>query len=154
MNGASGPDLPFYKSGLMILLYDPKSANFSSAAVRDAQNAFLGFWGVVLSGAYTPPNLKAMYLKGAVGYVSSQEDAAKRSGSSYTETGGGDNLGTEIAARVGYKMAEALDLSINASYVFLGDFYDDWTTKKDVAGAQTTEPSDPYLVYLMAELSF
>ncbi len=151
VNGASGPDLPFYKSGLMILLYDPKSANFSSAAVRDAQNAFLGFWGVVLSGSYTPPNLKAMYLKGAVGYVSSQEDAAKRSGTSYTETGGGDNLGTEFAARVGYKMAEALDLSINASYVMLGDFYDDWTTKSSGA---TTDPDDPYLVYLMAELSF
>jgi hypothetical protein len=146
--GAAGPTLPFYKSGLMILLYDPKSANFSSAAMRDAQNGALGLWGVVLQGAYTPPNLKAMYVKGAIGYVNSVEDADDAYG-----TGGETNLGTEIAARVGYKMAEALDLSFNGAYVMLGDFYDDWTTDKNNA-ALTTEPEDPWLMYLMAELSF
>lgn len=174
--GGGGPETPFAKTGLMILLFDPMGDNFSNFAARDALGVGLGLNGLVLSGSFTPPDLKQLTLSGALGYINSSEDAKKAHGAYYEDDNnyalvgrnGGANLGTELALRAAYKVADNFEVSLNGAYVWLGDFYNNWTPYDtrvievaDDEGGTTTarvqkfkDPENPYLAYLMAKVSF
>jgi hypothetical protein len=83
-----------------------------------------------------PANL---YLNTGVGYFQALED---------TPTGGpakaDTDLGWEFAARIGTKVAEKVDVSLNGAYALLGDFY----------STPTVDPDDIYKLNFMINVGF
>lgn len=143
----------FYDENLMLMVNDAFWNTYGQYgfAMTDAAFDGYGLWFAALSGSFSPPALKNMYVKAGVGYFAATEDD-QTPGDNATDREG-KTIGTEVALRVGYKMAEALDLSINGAYAFLGDFYDKTATDLD-NGATGEDPDNPYEVYLMANLSY
>ncbi|GAB6063118.1 hypothetical protein [Deferrisoma palaeochoriense] len=132
----------FYSDNLLIFVNDAYWNSYGQFgyAMTDAAYAGWGLWGVTLSGSYVPPMMKQVYVKGGLGYFAALEDDRK------TEEREGKSLGTEVALRVGYKLAEVVDLSLNGAYAFLGDFYDKSDAGKD--------PDDLYELYAMVNVSY
>ena len=148
---AIGETFSFYDENLMLMVNDAFWNTYGQYgfAMTDAAYKGYGLWFAALSGSFVPPALKNMYVKAGVGYFAAIEDDQKDTDTKRE----GTVLGTEVAVRVGYKMAEALDLSINAATAFLGDFYDKTATDLD-DGSTGNDPDNPYVVYLMANLSY
>lgn len=134
----------FIRDNLMIFLGDgPANTYTNDAYLRDhGVAAGYGLWGVTLSGSYVPPMMKQVYVKGGLGYFGAVEDNRK------TEKAEGKSFGTEVALRVGYKLAEVVDLSLNGAYAFLGDFYD------KTANNNSDDPDNPYKFYAMVNVSY
>jgi putative N6-adenine-specific DNA methylase len=59
----------------------------------------------------------------------------------------GNNIGSEICTRVGYKIGKHTDISLNGAYAVLGDFFDGTAT-----GGQ--DPDNQYEVYTMLNVFF
>lgn len=129
--------------GLMIFASDWAATSYAEDQYAYTKAGFTdhGLMAVVLNGKYVPPALKAMYAQVAVGYFAAVEDKTKR----IAETEGA-TLGTEIAVRMGYKIAEKFDVSLNGATAILGDFFD--------APAGGDDPDDPYKVYVMANIPY
>ncbi|GAB4255846.1 MAG: membrane protein [Deferrisomatales bacterium] len=108
-------------------------------AFTDGVYAGNGAWGAILSGSFTPPAVQAAYVKGAAGYFSTTD--GKDNGAQ------DDDLGFEVAGRVGYKLADAVDLSLNGAYAWLGDFYAG-------TGGGGKDPDDAYTAYFMVNVGF
>ncbi len=151
---------PLGKAGLMILLPDlyttsyPLKATTPNLAALGSVNGLAadyglyggyGLWGIVLTGAYTPPAMKKMYVKGAFGYLAALED--DRTPNTARSDREGKNYGTELAVRVGYKVAEFVDVSLNGAYAWLGDFFDKTVNNND-------DPDGQYLTYVMVNVPF
>lgn len=132
-----------YDDGGMIFFWDEFEYSYggSGQALNGAAHTDHGLWGASLSGKYVPPAAKEMYLRGFLGYFSAVEDKTKR----IAETQG-TSLGTEVALRAGYIIAERADVSLNAAYAFLGDFYD--------APAGGKDPDNMYEIYAMLNVPY
>jgi len=131
--------------GLMIFGSDITATSYSGdqAAYTKAGFTDHGLMALIASAKYVPPAMKAMYAQAAVGYFQALEDDLNRAGQVDTE---GTSLGTEVAARVGYKIAEKFDVSLNGAYAFLGDFFD--------SASGNNDPDNPYKLYLMANIPY
>ena len=139
-------NFPFFMDGLMLLTPDKTwtTLGHEGYGFVEAQNQGYGLWGAILSTAYTPPTMKKMYINLSLGYMSAvEDDRTPGDGSSDRE---GTTIGTEIAARVGYKVADLVDVSLNGSYLSLGDFFD-----KQAGG---DDPDNPYTLYAMVNVPF
>ncbi len=137
-------NFPFYMDNLMLLTPDATWTTIGSEGYgfNDAQAAGYGLWGAILSTSYVPPTMKQAYAKVSVGYMAAVEDDRNTAGTKRE----GNSLGTEIAARVGYKVAEIVDVSLNGSILSLGDFFD-----KQAGGE---DPDNPYVLYAMVNVGF
>jgi hypothetical protein len=98
-----------------------------------------GSFAAILSASYVPPMMKQVYAKGALGYFMTLngEDNGRE----------GDDWGTEVALRLGYKVAEVVDLSLNGATVFLGSYHDG-------AAAGGDDPDNPYSLYAMMQVVY
>ncbi|ORJ62068.1 hypothetical protein [Geothermobacter hydrogeniphilus] len=153
VNPLATESFAFATDGFMIFTPDIawNSVGQYGFAMVDAAWAGYGLGSVILTGAYTPEQMKNAYIKAGVGYFSSLED--KLAANDPRTDRAGTELGTEVYLRVGYRFAKKLDLSINGSYASLGDFYDN-NGGGTAANTATTDIDDPYEVYLKATLFF
>ena len=148
----------FVNDNQMQFLVDKFVANDGKEmyAIKDAVDRGFGLLGFVLSGNHKLP--QNMYLNWGAGYYLSLEEetdgykgAKKAKGVQIVAADKyrrGDTLGYEIAARVGKRFFEKVDVSLNASYAGYGDFYDD-TVKE---GTKVGDPDDTYKAYLMVNV--
>lgn len=58
--------------------------------------------------------------------------------------GGGNLVGTEINAMLGYQPAVFMNVEVHGARAWLGDFYD----SQQVNGGQTDRPADPWTIFL------
>lgn len=138
-----GTGFEFYSEGLMIFLADIYYNNFGGGrhAMSDAALAGYGLFGLVANASATLPN--AMYVKGAAGYFMAADDERNDEANKSRE---GTQLGLEVAAQVGIKVAEKADVSLRGAYALLGDFYD--------AAAGGKDPDDLYKLILMVNVPY
>lgn len=110
-------------------------------AMADAVERGYGLLGLQLFGNHKLP--EAMYLNWGAGYFMAADDNPDGGLDGKRE---GESLGFEVAARVGKKVFEKVDLSVNAAYASFGDFYD------NTAGGD--DPDGIYKAYLMVNVPF
>ncbi len=135
----------FHRENLAIFLHDIYYNNTGEGAraIRDAANEGHGLFGAVLSGNYKLPG--TWYSKFGLGYFAAVDEDSDGDG---VDEVVGTSLGTEVAAMVGTKVAEKVDISLRGAYAFLGDFYD------APAGSTLGDPDDLYKVTFMINSSF
>lgn len=144
LNGGYGA-FEFYDAGLQIFLADVYYNNGAGGrhALTDAGFAGYGLVGLWANGAMDLPALKGAYVKGALGYFMAMDDKRNDEAVASKE---GTQLGFEIGAQVGIKIADAADVSLRGAYAVLGDFYD--------APAGGSDPDDLYQVVLMLNVPY
>jgi len=139
---------PFGDSGMMIFFGDPFTTTFGPEgdlngwAMDDAVYGGYGLWALCLSGSYSPPAMKDLYFKAAVGYFSAVDDTYQG-----TEELEGKTLGFEGTLRVGIKIAKVADFSLNGAAASLGNFYDKSTASGD-------DPDNPWMTYAMLNVNW
>ncbi|MDF1551766.1 MAG: hypothetical protein P1P84_01830 [Deferrisomatales bacterium] len=144
-----GMAVPFPATGLMIMISDGLGTTYHTGygfAMADGAYNEYGLAALTASATYTVPSMPNLWIKGAAGFFQALEDDRKADGTKRE----GKNLGSEIAGRVGYKFGK-LELSLNAAYAMLGDFYDNSATDKN---GDPADPDDPYEVYVAANVNF
>jgi hypothetical protein len=143
LNGGQGA-FEFPMEGLQIFLDDVyyNNAGRGARAITDSVNAGYGLLAFVVNGSMNLPMNEAIYVKGAAGYFMALTDEANDSGVERE----GTNLGFELSAQAGIKVAKAADFSLRGAYAMLGDFYD-----KTVAG---DDPEDMYQLVLMLNIGY
>lgn len=141
----------FGDDGFMIFFQDVNWANVGQYgfALMDAAYAGYGLYGGNFTASLKPT--EKTDFKCGLGYFASLEDTLAAADPRTDRKG--TVLGTELFVRAGYTFKENLNVSLNGAYAALGDFY-------DAAGGGTavntpgTDVDDPYIVYLLAQLSF
>lgn len=133
----------FVSENQMQFLCDPYVMNDSKEryAENDAIGAGYGLFAAVLSGNHNLPN--NLYLKWGAGYYTALADERDDESSASRE---GKTLGYELAARIGTKVFEKVDVSLNGSYAGYGSFYDN--------SAAGDDPDATYKTYLMVNVPF
>ncbi|MDT8441564.1 MAG: hypothetical protein RQ723_07875 [Desulfuromonadales bacterium] len=132
----------FVNENQMLFLIDPYVTDWAKEnyALNDSLKQGYGLMAFILSGNHKLP--ENMYAKWGLGYYMAVDDnpdgAAKREG---------DSLGFEVAARVGKKFFEKVDVSLNGAYASFGDFYDNTVNGTD-------DPDSIYKVYAMVNVPF
>jgi hypothetical protein len=144
LNGGQGA-FEFYDAGLQIFLADVYYNNAAGGrhAVTDAGYAGYGLVGLWVNAAMDLPAVKGLYVKGAAGYFAALDDKRNDEATASRE---GTQLGAELSAMVGIKVADAADFSLRGAYAVLGDFYD--------APAGGSDPDDLYNVVLMLNIPY
>jgi len=134
----------FVNDNLMQFLTDKFICNYGKEryAMADAAEAGYGLLGFVASGNHKLP--ADMYLNWGAGYFMALEESRDDEAVNSRE---GDELGYEVAVRIGKKYFEKVDVSLNASYAGYGDFYDGKAVNGD-------DPDDTYKTYLMVNVPF
>jgi hypothetical protein len=126
-NSTDAGDLPwqgeiggygFPAENLMIFFCDKYYNNLNGG--RRAMEAVKAGDGLLAINATADMKLPSdMYLNVGAGYFLADEDGVD-----------GSDLGAEIAARIGTKVAEKVDVSLGGAYALVGDYYgsdsDDW----------------------------
>jgi len=141
----------FGDDGFMIFFQDADWANVGQYgfALADAAYAGYGLWGGNFTASLKPAD--KVDFKCGLGYFASLEDTVA-AGDPRTSRDG-TMLGTEVFARAGYTFENNLYLALNGSYAALGDFYDGQGGGTAVNTA-ATDVDNPYIVYLLARMSF
>ena len=156
----------FPGENLMQFMVDAFVTNYGkeSYAWNNAVDHGYGLMAFMLSGNHKLP--QDMYLKWGAGYFLAADDKADGATDKFgkRDSVGGDELGWEVAARVGKKYFEKVDVSLNASYADYGDFYDGTAFSAPRTGAGTNadpyvytygeDPDATYKVYLMVNVPF
>jgi hypothetical protein len=134
----------FVSENLMQMLTDKFVCNYGKEryAMADAAEAGYGLLAFVASGNHKLP--QGMYLNWGAGYFMAMDDERNDEASKSRE---GDTIGYEVAARVGKKYFEKVDVSLNLSYAGYGDFYDNTAPGSD-------DPDGTYKSYLMVNVPF
>jgi hypothetical protein len=125
---------------------------------NDAVFEGYGLMALMASGNHKLPN--DMYLNWGAGYFMAADEKAKGASGNFGErqdevTGekwGDDNMGWEVALRIGKKFFEKVDVSLNGSYADYGDFYECTAPKDGVAN--DGDPDATYKTYLMVNVPF
>ncbi|MDW7709518.1 MAG: hypothetical protein SCH98_03520 [Deferrisomatales bacterium] len=138
----------FFDEYLQIFLTDIYYNNWIGGrrALLDAAYSGFGLFGAVAGGTYVPPAVKALTLRGAVGYFMALDDERNDSAAA-ADNREGTSLGTEISVSVGYKIAGNAELNLRGAYALLGDFYDG-----QAAGGR--DPDDLYITVLMLNIPY
>jgi hypothetical protein len=115
----SGGHYEYYKEGSEIFLASKSYNNSGSPAkaLHDAAYAGFGLLGIIVNADMKYDG--GVYSKLHAGYYQALEDAIT-GGSTVADK----DLGFEVAATVGTKVAEKADLSLTGAFAQLGDFYD------------------------------
>ena len=139
----SGGVYEFAGENLSIFFADAlyNNTNGGRRALVDA--AYQGHGLIAINGSANMNFTKNCYGKFGAGYFMATEDGANEVGSAKTDK----DLGFEVAARVGHKIAEKVDLSLGGAYAFLGDFY-----KSTAANSQ--DPDNVYKVSVAMNVPF
>jgi hypothetical protein len=139
---------PFYDAGMMIMLADVYGNTYfqNGLAYNDGLRAGYGMWGLA---AKASTEMAGFHGQLGLGYFATTEDDQKSAGTKKE----GKNLGTEINLRVGKKIADVVDISLNGAAAFLGDFYDKSATDAE-SGATGKDPDTQYMAYLMVNVPY
>lgn len=123
----SGGVYEFAGENLSIFFADAlyNNTNGGRRALTDA--AYRGHGLLAINATANMNFTKTVYGKFGAGYFMATEDAVNEVDAAKRDK----NLGLEVAARVGTKIAEKVDLSLGGAYAFLGDFYKVGTTDPD-----------------------
>lgn len=134
----SGGAYEFPAENLSIFFVDAyyNNTNGGRRALVDA--AYAGNGLLAINGTANLNFSKSCYGKFGAGYFMALEENS----SSHSDK----DLGIEVAARVGTKVAEKVDISLGGAYAFLGDFY------KSVGSS--TDPDDVYKVNFMINVPY
>ena len=107
-------------------------------------DAVYGGYGLFGANATADVKLPAnLYLKSGAGYFMALDDRANGATSATVD---GKDLGIEVAARVGTKIAEKVDVSLGGAYAFVGSFY------KPAGGGP--DPDNMYKVNFMINMGY
>jgi hypothetical protein len=110
-------------------------------AMTDAASAGYGLFAVnATADVKLPANL---YLKSGAGYFMALDDTINKNIATKKD---GKDLGIEVAARVGTKIAEKVDVSLGGAYAFVGNFYNSTTGGSD--------PDNMYKVNFMINMGY
>jgi hypothetical protein len=145
----------FADENLMQFLVDKFVCNYGKEryAIREAAESGYGLLAFVASGNHKLPS--DMYLNWGAGYFMAMEDnivdESRYTGEADQDDREGKTLGWEVAARIGKKFFEKVDVSLNGSYADYGSFYDDSTTDED---GNSEDPDATYKAYLMVNVPF
>jgi hypothetical protein len=151
----------FVNENQMIMLIDKNITNAGKQqyAVNDALKQGYGLMALVASGNHKLP--EDAYFKWGAGYYLAVDEErnntnAAKPGSNTLVTRGsdrrkGDTIGYEVAARVGKKFFDKVDVSLNAAYAGFGDFYDNTVQK---TATTVDDPSDIFRTYVMVNVPF
>lgn len=155
----------FVKENQMQFLTDPYVMNDGKEryAEADAAEAGFGLMAFVLSGNHKLPD--NMYVNWGAGYYMAMDDERDDpTGVTVANLGNyreDTDLGYEVCVRIGKKIFEKVDISLNASYAGYGSFYDN--TINTVATVDGTgqvvsvtgdDPDATYKTYLMVNVPF
>jgi len=137
----TGGAYEFYNENLSIFYTDVyyNSTAGGRLALTDAAYSGAGLLAVNATADFVLP--ANSYLKTGAGYFTALEDTFN--GSQFAD---GKDLGVELAARLGTKVAEKVDVSLNGAYAFLGDFYK--------APGVSSDPDDIYKVNFVVNVGF
>ena len=144
----------FAEENLMQFLVDKFVCNYGKEryAIREAAESGYGLLAFVASGNHKLPS--DMYLNWGAGYFMAMEDnivdESRYTGEADQDDREGKTLGWEVAARIGKKFFEKVDVSLNGSYANYGSFYDNTVTEKGQKG----DPDATYKTYLMVNVPF
>jgi hypothetical protein len=124
----------FYKENLQIMFWDVYYNNLASTgkAMERAE-------GLMAINAKYDMMMGDMYLKLGAGYFMTAEDVVLDGNPATTD----DVLGAEISARIGQKIAEKVDVSLNGAYAMVGDAF-----------AQSAQNDDIYKVNFVINVGF
>lgn len=138
----SGGANEFSGENLSIFFTDAiyNNTNGGRRALIDA--AYKGHGLLAVNATANANFTKAVYGKFGAGYFMALEDGANEVSAAKVDT----DLGFEVAARVGTKIAEKVDLSLGGAYAFLGDFYK--------ANATAADPDNVYKVSVALNVPF
>lgn len=141
----------FVSENQMQFLVDPYVMNDTKEqyAIADAVYQGYGLMAAVLSGNHNLP--EDFYVKWGVGYYRAVSDERDDESNASRE---GKTLGYEVAARVGKKIFEKVDVSLNGSYADYGSFYDDSVDTNGTAAGGKDDPDATYKTYLMVNVPF
>lgn len=132
----------YTKENLMIFLTDVYYNNLGGGrhALTDAAYAGYGLIGVCLSANMNLTD--TVYTKLGAGVFMAADDQKDDDESTKKE---GSMLGQEIAALIGFKVAEKVDVSARGAYALVGDFY-------ETAGGD--DPDNMYKFVMMLNVKF
>ncbi len=138
----------YYNDNLMLFLNDPYATNVDNEDYQslDASQAGFGLIGAVASGNHNFAN--NMYFNWGAGFFKAMTDDAYDDNIDVKK---GKTLGYEVAARIGKKFYDVVDVSLNGAYASFGDFYDN--TVVDNKG-QAADPDDVFKTYLMVHVPY
>jgi hypothetical protein len=158
INGAtpltvSGQLNTYNESGMMLLnrnaAAEGTTSDLTIAATTNNKNQGLTGFFVGYDATITPKLLASANLGVA---LTSEKNSARPINK---HTGGLNSdklLGTEINAEIGYKVYDNLTASVQAAYVFLGDYYKGTATNSSPASSK--DPMDPYTTRLVLSYVF
>lgn len=143
----------FVNENQMIMLTDKFVCNWGKEryALTTAANEGFGLSALVLSGNHTLPN--DMYTNWGLGYYRALSNDRQVGDVTRDDVRHGKELGYEVAVRVGKKIFEKVDLSLNAAYAGLGSFYSQ-EFEKNNDGVRDETPQNLYKTYLMVNVPF
>jgi hypothetical protein len=141
----TGGAYEFYNENLSIFFTDKyyNSTAGGRLALTDAAYSGAGLLAVNATADFVLP--ANSYLKTGAGYFTAIEDQVSAPAGLGLDREGKD-LGFEVAARLGTKVAEKVDCSLGGAYAVLGDFYKD-------AGV-SSDPDDIYKVNFVVNVGF
>lgn len=134
----SGGAYEFAGENLSIFFTDAAYNNTNGGRRALVDAAYAGNGLLAINGTANLNFSKSCYGKFGAGYFMALEENS----SSHSDK----DLGIEVAARVGTKVAEKVDISLGGAYAFLGDFY------KSVGSS--TDPDDVYKVNFMINVPY
>jgi len=133
-----GGNYDFVGENLMIFLCDPYYNNGTGGRLA-TEAATLDGVGLLGFTAQANANMGPVYTKLGLGYFMANETVA----------GQDDQMGFEAALRVGTKVAEKVDVSLNGAYAMLGDY---WQTA--YGRTLTSTPDDIWKTVFMINVGY
>lgn len=153
---ASGETFWLYDEHLMIMSADTYGNTVFQVgySITDALVPGFGLVGFVLSGSYVPPEMKQAYVKASVGYFTTTDGQDAIDKATDGDVSVDDDLGWEFGGRLGYKLADLFDVSLNGSVAVLGDFYDDNPLFASADEDGKVDPDTQYMGYVMVNVGW
>jgi len=143
--GAAATGHNFYAGEMLILLRNKYNMNADRDLVFNLNNNAQGFIGgflgydLAIGKFFVNSNI-------GMGAVAKNRGPALTSATTFNNASGHDDyLGTEVNTEIGYWMHENLSTSLQAAYLFLGDYY---------TNAQGMHPENPYVTRIQFNYAF
>jgi hypothetical protein len=144
--GNGGYESGYYNDEMVLLTRDKNALTIDNAIVYDTGNQ--GHGVILLAAGYDLPLSDKLSCSGNLGVAWNAEKQELAPGVKEKH----DFLGTEINAELNYKINDNFMVGARAAYVFLGNYFDDASTKDGIPNSG--DPDNPYDVKLIARYSF
>jgi hypothetical protein len=143
--GAASTGHSFYASEMMILLRNKFNMNADRDLVFNLNNSAQGFIGGFLGYDLA---FDRFFVNSNIGMgaVAKNRGPALSTATTFNNASGSDDyLGTEINTEIGYRLYDNLTTSLQAAYLFLGDYY---------TNSRGEHPEDPCMTRIQLNFAF